>query len=105
MGFGLFELRVGTIDNGPPRLCKKTYRTAHHRGERFRNANSSEIASGLNVQTVLMGSYVKEGSDLRLTVELIDAGENRIIWQDAFDCLTKSSRPYRSVLQTMSFAD
>jgi len=54
-------------------------------GERFRDANASDIAGGLNVQTVLMGSYVKEGSGLRLTVELIDAGENRIIWQDAFD--------------------
>ena len=54
-------------------------------GEKFRTASSAETATGLNVQTLLMGSYVKEGDNLRITVELIDTVENRIIWQEAFD--------------------
>jgi hypothetical protein len=50
-----------------------------------------------------MGSYVKKAAICVLTVELIDAGENRIIWQDALDCRTKSSQPCRSGSQMMSF--
>jgi len=45
---------------------------------RYRNtdADPRQIARELNVQNVLAGSYVKDGDDLRVTVEFINADKN-----------------------------
>jgi TolB-like protein len=36
----------------------------------------------LQVDEVLTGHFQKEGSDLRVTVEVVDTGKNRLVWRD-----------------------
>lgn len=49
------------------------------------NLAVDEIARRLNVQAVLEGSIRREGDNLRVTVELIDARTQAVIWNDVFD--------------------
>lgn len=69
--------RLGYVKNLAVRPVSST--------EKFRAADPPQIARELNVQTILTGSYVREGASLRINLELIDAERNRILWQDAFD--------------------
>jgi TolB-like protein len=44
-----------------------------------------EVATDLNVDTLLTGNFVREGDDLRIISELIDVRTQRILWKEAFD--------------------
>ena len=55
-------------------------------GEKYRDQpDTKAIANDLNARSLLMGSYVMEGDRLRITVELIDAEQDQIAWQDVID--------------------
>ena len=43
------------------------------------------VAADLNVNTLLAGNFVRDGSDLRITSELIDVKTQRILWNKVFD--------------------
>ncbi|MGH9760561.1 MAG: tetratricopeptide repeat protein, partial [Blastocatellia bacterium] len=43
------------------------------------------VATDLNVNTLLTGTYVKDGDDLRISAQLIDVTANRILWRDTID--------------------
>jgi TolB-like protein len=43
------------------------------------------VAKDLNVDTLLTGSFLKDGDDLRINTQLIDARHDRIIWRDSID--------------------
>jgi DNA-binding winged helix-turn-helix (wHTH) protein/TolB-like protein/Tfp pilus assembly protein PilF len=49
------------------------------------DADPREAARDLRVQTLLTGSYVKEGEDLRVAAELIDAQSGEMLWHDTID--------------------
>jgi serine/threonine protein kinase/Flp pilus assembly protein TadD len=55
--------------------------------EPYRNQNEDprKIAQELNVNTLLTGTYIKDGDDLLVTAQLIDTQANRIIWRDSMD--------------------
>jgi serine/threonine protein kinase/TolB-like protein len=55
--------------------------------EKYRNqsADPQKIGEDLNVDTLLTGSFIKDGDDLRITVQLIDLKPNRILWRDSMD--------------------
>ena len=50
-----------------------------------KNANVSEIASALNVGTVLEGSVRKSGNRLRITTQLINAADGYHLWSERYD--------------------
>lgn len=50
-----------------------------------REAELSEIAQKLNVGTVLEGSVRRDNGRVRITAELIDAGDGFTIWSETFD--------------------
>lgn len=50
-----------------------------------KNINVGEIGRVLNVKTVLEGSVRKEGSQVRITVQLVDALEGYHIWSERYD--------------------
>ena len=54
---------------------------------RFRGANKSvaEIGRELNVKSVLEGSVRKADSRVRITVQLIDAETEELLWSEAYD--------------------
>jgi serine/threonine protein kinase len=55
--------------------------------ETYRNQmiDLRQAGAALNVETLLMGSYVKDGDDLRITAQLIDVKPLNILWRDTID--------------------
>ncbi len=43
------------------------------------------VAAELDVDTLLVGSYQKEGDDLRITAQLIDVATEKMLWGDTID--------------------
>ena len=54
--------------------------------EQYRNTNKSvpQIAKELNVSYILEGSGQKYGDDIKLTVQLVDAADDKHIWSSPF---------------------
>ena len=44
-----------------------------------------KVAKDLNVDTLLTGTYLREGDDLRITSQLIDVKSQDLLWKGAFD--------------------
>jgi eukaryotic-like serine/threonine-protein kinase len=55
--------------------------------DKYRNQiiDPQKIARDLNVDTLLTGTFIKDGDDLRITTQLVDVKPDRILWQDAID--------------------
>ena len=45
----------------------------------------AEIARELNVDTVLAGSLLRSGDQVRITVQLVDAADDRTTWSNSYD--------------------
>jgi TolB-like protein len=74
--------------------------------ERYRNQtiDPKKVAAELNVGTLLTGSFIKDGDDLRITIQLIDVKPDKILWQDSFDTkfdrlLTVQDRVSEQIIQ------
>ncbi|HTX37818.1 MAG TPA: protein kinase [Bryobacteraceae bacterium] len=52
---------------------------------RNREVDPRQAARALSVDTLLTGSYIKEGDDLRITAQLVDVKALNILWQDTID--------------------
>ena len=44
-----------------------------------------QVAADLNVDTLLTGTFIKDGDDLRITAQLIDVKPDKILWREAID--------------------
>jgi TolB-like protein/Tfp pilus assembly protein PilF len=79
----------GTMEAILDNLCKIADLTVVSRTsvEQFRNTTRSihEIAKRLNVNYILEGSGQKYGNDIRLTVQLIDAVNDKHIWSCPYE--------------------
>jgi len=55
--------------------------------DKYRNQNidPQKVASELNVNTLLTGSFIREGDELRITAQLIDVKPDKILWRDVID--------------------
>jgi hypothetical protein len=55
--------------------------------DKYRNQilDAKKVGADLNVDTLLTGSFVKDGDDLRITTQLVDVTLDKILWQDAID--------------------
>jgi DNA-binding winged helix-turn-helix (wHTH) protein/TolB-like protein len=52
---------------------------------RHQELDVRKIAAELNVDTLLVGSYLKEASHLRVTAQLIDVLNDKLLWKDEID--------------------
>ncbi len=52
---------------------------------RHQELDVRKIATELNVDTLLVGSYLKEASHLRVTAQLIDVLNDKLLWNDEID--------------------
>jgi DNA-binding winged helix-turn-helix (wHTH) protein/TolB-like protein len=50
-----------------------------------RDVDPRAVARELGVEKLMMGSFVKDGDDLRVTAQLIDVGQGTILWRDTID--------------------
>jgi serine/threonine-protein kinase len=55
--------------------------------DKYRNQiiDPKKVAADLNVDTLLTGSFIKDGDDLRITAQLIDVKPDKILWREAID--------------------
>src|SRR5579884_472494 len=55
--------------------------------DRYRNQtiDPKKVAADLKVDTLLTGSFIKEGDQLRITAQLIDVKPDKILWRDSID--------------------
>ena len=55
--------------------------------DKYRNQiiDPKQVAAELDVDTLLTGSFIKDGDDLRITAQLIDAKLDKILWRDSID--------------------
>jgi DNA-binding winged helix-turn-helix (wHTH) protein/TolB-like protein/TPR repeat protein len=55
--------------------------------ERYRNQviDSRAVANELHVEALLIGNFLRDGDDLRITSQLIDVRTDRILWSGTFD--------------------
>jgi DNA-binding winged helix-turn-helix (wHTH) protein/TolB-like protein len=55
--------------------------------DKYRNQiiDPKMVASELNVNTLLTGTFLKEGDDLRITAQLIDLTNDQILWKHPMD--------------------
>lgn len=55
--------------------------------DKYRNQviDPKKVAADLNVDTLLTGSFLKVGDDLRITAQLVDVNLDKILWREAFD--------------------
>jgi serine/threonine protein kinase/TolB-like protein len=55
--------------------------------DKYRNQiiDPKRVAADLNVDTLLTGSFVKDGDDLRINAQLIDVKPDKILWRESFD--------------------
>ncbi len=54
---------------------------------RYGNADADPriVARDLDVQSVLTGSYLREGGHLRVSAELVDVAKSEVVWRDTLD--------------------
>ncbi len=52
---------------------------------RHQELDVRKVAAELNVDTLLVGSYLKEASHLRVTAQLIDVRNDKLLWKDEID--------------------
>jgi TolB-like protein/tRNA A-37 threonylcarbamoyl transferase component Bud32/Flp pilus assembly protein TadD len=52
---------------------------------RNQSVNPQKAGQDLNVDTLLTGGFIRDGDDLRITAQLIDLKQNRILWRDSVD--------------------
>jgi serine/threonine-protein kinase len=55
--------------------------------DKYRNqiVDPRKVAADLNVDTLLTGTYLKDGDNLRITAQLVDVKPDKIIWREAID--------------------
>jgi serine/threonine protein kinase/TolB-like protein len=55
--------------------------------DKYRNQviDAKKVAKDLNVDTLLTGSFLKDGDDLRITAQLIDVKPDKILWREVID--------------------
>jgi serine/threonine protein kinase/tetratricopeptide (TPR) repeat protein len=55
--------------------------------DKYRNqsVDPQRVADDLHVATLLTGTYMQDGDDLRITAQLIDVKPDKILWQDTID--------------------
>ncbi len=55
--------------------------------DKYRNQiiDPNRVAADLKVDTLLTGSFMKDGDDLRINAQLIDVKPDKILWRESFD--------------------
>jgi serine/threonine protein kinase len=74
--------------------------------DRYRNQtiDPRKVGADLNVDTLLTGTYLRDGPDLRIATQLFNVKSERILWQDTIDLkyeklLTVQDRVAQQIIQ------
>ncbi|MBS1807139.1 MAG: winged helix-turn-helix domain-containing protein [Acidobacteria bacterium] len=82
LGFPLADAIITKLGYVSALTVKPSSYVSQYRNQEF---DVRKAATDLNVDTLLVGSYLKEESHLRVTAQLIDVVADRLLWKDEID--------------------
>lgn len=82
LGFALADSIIDKLGYVSELSVRPSYSIARYAGQ---PAEPRSIAQDLGVNTLLTGTYVKDGTDMRINVQLVEIATQRIIWRDSMD--------------------
>lgn len=82
LGYSLADAVITRLGNVQALRVRPSYAVEKYRDQ---VVEISKVASDLDVDTLLTGSFIREGDDLRITCQLIDVKTRNLLWKGAFD--------------------
>lgn len=80
--FSLADAIITKLGNIGSLTVRPSFSVDKYRGQ---SIDPRKVASDLNVDTLLTGSFMREGDDLRITAQLIAVKQDKILWRDEID--------------------
>jgi DNA-binding winged helix-turn-helix (wHTH) protein/TolB-like protein len=82
LGFSLADAVITKLGYVSELSVRPSYAVQKYRSQ---PADMSKVAADLNVNTLLTGTFLREGDDIRIACQLIDVKSESILWKGAFD--------------------
>ena len=82
LGFSLADEIITKLDYVNSLTVRPSYSIDKYRDQVI---DPKKVASELKVDTLLTGTFIREGDDLRITTQLVDVKADKILWRDAMD--------------------
>ena len=82
LGYSLADAVITRLGNVQALRVRPSYAVEKYRDQAV---EISKVASDLDVDTLLTGSFIREGDELRITCQLIDVKTRNLLWKGAFD--------------------
>jgi DNA-binding winged helix-turn-helix (wHTH) protein/TolB-like protein len=82
LGFSLADAVITKLGYVSELSVRPSYAVQRYKSQ---TVDISQLASDLNVDTLLTGTFLREGDDLRIACQLIDVKTDNLLWKGAFD--------------------
>jgi DNA-binding winged helix-turn-helix (wHTH) protein/TolB-like protein len=82
LGFSLADAIITKLDYVTSLTVRPSYAVERYRDKAV---DLRTVARELHVDTLLTGSFLREGKDLRITVQLIDVEPQKLLWRNTFN--------------------
>ena len=82
LGYSLADAVITKLSYVHSLRVRPSYSIAKYRNQ---GIDIAKVAADLNVDTLLTAGFIRDGDDLRITCQLIDASTQNILWNGAFD--------------------
>jgi DNA-binding winged helix-turn-helix (wHTH) protein/TolB-like protein/Flp pilus assembly protein TadD len=82
LGFSLADAVITKLGYVSRLAVRPSYAVQKYRTQ---PVDVGKIARDLNVDTLLIGTFLREGDDLRITCQLVDIKTQNILWKDEYD--------------------
>jgi DNA-binding winged helix-turn-helix (wHTH) protein/TolB-like protein/tetratricopeptide (TPR) repeat protein len=82
LGFSLADAIITRLDYVNSLTVRPSYAVQRYRDQAV---DLRSVARELRVDTLLTGSFIRDGDDLRITVQLIDVEPQKLLWRKTFD--------------------
>jgi len=77
LGYSLADAVITKLGYFKSLRVRPSYSVAKYRGP---GTDIAQVAKDLNVDTVLTGSFIRDGQNLRITCQLVDVGSQSLLW-------------------------
>ena len=82
LGFSLADAIITKLGYVSELTVRPSYAVQKYRSQTI---DIPKVAADLNVDTLLTGTFLREGDDLRIACQLIDVKTENLLWKGAFD--------------------
>jgi len=82
LGYSLADAVITKLGYIQSLRVRPSYAIAKYRNQTI---EIPKVADELKVDTLLMGNFIRDGDDLRITCQLVDTPSENIVWKGAFD--------------------